>query len=169
MKKHYLSLFSATLFIIGALAQSVSKTEVIQSATYQKVNTELPGTNVGTPKPPTNRGIVNYGNFIQIGSTWYDLQTNYAMPHRLILHNNTVLAAWTTTPDGGSGFPNRGTGYNFRNSSNSWLDLSSMRLESTRTGWPCIGVLGNGKAFVLGHDADNGGFKLSKFNDNSIR
>lgn len=153
-----------------ALAQVPSQGAEKAPVNSQKVFFEkagLPG--AGNQRTPSNRGNVNTSAFVQLGTTWYDLQTNYAMPHRLILSNNTVLAAWTTSPDAGTNYPNRGTGYNFRNSANTWLDQSSNRVESYRTGWPSIGILSNGKAFAIGHEANNGGFYLSKFASNNLR
>ncbi|MFM7764226.1 MAG: hypothetical protein ACKO6I_01090, partial [Sphingomonadales bacterium] len=103
-----------------------------------------------------SRGV-NYSNFIRIGSSYYDLQSNYAMPHRLVMHpNGAVSATWTTSANDFSGFPQRGSGYNFRNTAGKWLASDSSRVEaSTRTGWPNIGILRNGSEFVIGHEATN--------------
>jgi len=117
-----------------------------------------------------SRGV-NYSNFIRIGSSYYDLQSNYAMPHRLVMHpNGAVSATWTTSANDFSGFPQRGSGYNFRNTAGKWLASDSSRVEaSTRTGWPNIGILRNGSEFVIGHEATNGGFVMTKNNGPGTR
>ena len=63
-----------------------------------------------TKKTVTARGL-NQKAFIRIGSTYYDLQTNYAMPHRLAMHaDGAISAAWTTSTSDAVGFPGRGSG-----------------------------------------------------------
>lgn len=102
-------------------------------------------------------------DFVQIGQTYYDLQSNNTLGNRIILHNDgSVSAVWTTSPDNNSTtFPNRGSGYNHFNGT-SWGATINTRLEeSIRTGWPSLGLLGNGNMYVLAHDATNGGFAFS--------
>lgn len=111
------------------------------------------------------RGNVNYGGWIRIGSTYYDLQSNYAMPHRVLLYNDgSVSAVWTTSPNDQTGFPARGAGYNHANTTGDWMRSDSSRVDDARTGWPNIGVLSDGKEFIIGHEATNGGFRMSKNN-----
>jgi hypothetical protein len=116
-----------------------------------------------TKKKPLSARGVDYKSFVRIGSTYYDLQTNFAMPHRLALHSNgAISAAWTTASSDAAGFANRGSGYNFRDASGKWNPSDSSRVENVRTGWANIGVLSNGSVFTIGHDATNGGFYMAK-------
>ena len=63
---------------------------------------------------------VNY-DYIDLGNTYYDLQTNSSPGRRIVLHSDgTVSAVWTTSPDAGTGYPNRGSGYNHYDGTN-WL------------------------------------------------
>lgn len=113
-------------------------------------------------KPLSARGV-DYKSFVRIGSTYYDLQSNFAMPHRLALHaNGAVSATWTTANSDAAGFATRGSGYNFRDASGKWNPSDSSRVENVRTGWANVGVLSNGSVFTIGHDATNGGFYLTK-------
>lgn len=112
-----------------------------------------------TPVSEAKRGIITY-NFIKVGATFYDLQTNASIGRRVFLHSDgRVSVAWTTSND--NTYANRGTGYNHFNLTN-WLTVGSPtnRIESVRLGWPSIGVNG-GKEWVMGHDAANGGFVMS--------
>lgn len=167
MKKYYL-IVSSILAVQAALAQGVkapgsgtvlADTKAQESNTFQDI---LSNGGFGTYRKVSSRGV-NYTSFIRIGSTYYDLQTNYAMPHRMVVHpNGAVSATWTTSPNDAANFPQRGSGYNYRNTSNVWLKSDSTRVESARTGWANIGILRNGTEFVIGHDATNGGFILTK-------
>lgn len=116
-------------------------------------------------KASTKRGTNTSYNFIQIGNTYYDLQTNASIGRRImLLPNGKVSAVWTTSDNKTTGFPNRGTGYNFFDSTE-WYPsaVHTARLESSRTGWPSLGVNGNSE-WVMGHDATLGGFVKSKNN-----
>ncbi len=118
----------------------------------------------------TNRAA-NHANFVQIGSTYYDLQSNAAMGRRLVRHKDGAISAvWTTASSDAAGFPGRGTGYNFKSSTGTWGDASNEKVEPTqRTGWPSVGILSDGSVFTIGHDATNGGFFLTKSNSATSR
>jgi len=118
----------------------------------------------------TNRAA-NHANFVEIGSTYYDLQSNAAMGRRLVRHKDGAISAvWTTASSDAAGFPGRGTGYNFRNTSGTWDAPSNEKVEPTqRAGWPSVGILSDGSVFTIGHDATNGGFFLTKSNSASAR
>jgi hypothetical protein len=116
-----------------------------------------------TKKKPLSARGVDYKSFVRIGSTYYDLQTNFAMPHRLAMHSNgAVSATWTTSNTDAAGFSTRGSGYNYRDASGKWNPSDSSRVENVRTGWANIGILSNGSVFTIGHDATNGGFYMTK-------
>ena len=104
----------------------------------------------------------NY-TFDTIGRTWYDLQTNHGVGTRIVLHDDgTISAVWTTSSNAATGFPLRGAGYNHYNGTD-WNAVTNTAIENpvSRTGWPSLGVLGNGSEYILAHDADEGGFILS--------
>lgn len=131
-------------------------------------------TKTGTLAKPKSKVVsgrgANLSSFVRIGSTYYDLQSNYSTSHRLVMHKNqSISAAWTTSYSGAQGFPGRGTGYNFRTTAGVWGKSDSSRVENVRTGWPCIGVLSNGNVFTIGHDATNGGFYMTVSTSNDAR
>ena len=50
----------------------------------------------------------------EIGTTYYDLQSNRGMQERIYLHDDgTIGAVWTRGPLDNPGGPERGTGYNY--------------------------------------------------------
>lgn len=168
MKKYYtmvtaLCAFSS-LFAQGPATVPTSVGGGIPQIASEEVTTDLTGNPGGTAHKVSNRGNVNYASQIRIGSSYYDLQTNYAMPHRLILHaDGSVSATWTTSPNDQTNFPLRGSGFNFRNTAGNWNPSDSSRVESSvRVGWPNVGLLSDGREFIIGHEANQGGFFISK-------
>jgi len=86
-----------------------------------------------------------------IGTTRYDLQSNYSVASRLFKRaDGTMSATWTYGIDNVNSFPDRGTGYNYFDATN-WGTAPTARLENVRTGWPNNGILANGKEFVISH------------------
>lgn len=172
MKKFYI--FLSSIAVVSAVfAQSPksvpSGSPVIVSAkaAHSNVFVDNDAKNGALTKPKSSKVITSRGanlnSFIHIGSTYYDLQSNYAMAHRVVLHKDqAVSAGWTSSYSGAQGFPGRGTGYNFRSAAGVWGKSDSNRVENVRTGWPCLGVLSDGNVFTIGHDATNGGFYMTK-------
>lgn len=101
--------------------------------------------------------------FDTIGFTSYDLQTNASIGNRIYVHNDgKVSVAWTYSPDGVSGFPLRGSGYNHYDGS-AWGTNPTTRIENNvRLGWPNIGLLPGGIEYVIAHHAGDGGFNVVK-------
>ncbi len=102
---------------------------------------------------------------IQIGETIYDLQSNSAMPRRLINYGNGTLSAiWTTsTNDSLNNYQDRGTGYNHFDGTSWILDTNTgfplvitNRFETKRTGFPGLGLLKNQYEYILAHDTSYG-------------
>ena len=127
---------------IGLLqAQSIKQTDLLEKAksgdmqktTYLDGKVRLDqatnsGKVVGSKKSKVSNRAADHSAFVKIGETYYDLQTNYAMPHRLITHDDgSHSATWITSPSGAVGFPGRGAGYNFRNAStDDWQEASKV-------------------------------------------
>lgn len=89
---------------------------------------------------------------VKVGETAYDLQTNSAMPRRIINHGNGKISlTWTTSTDGDP-YSSRGTGYNHYDGT-TWKLLSDVvsRLESVRTGFPGIVALPNNQEATFAH------------------
>lgn len=100
----------------------------------------------------------NYSSVL-LGKTYYDLQTNSSPGRRIVLHEDgTISAVWTASPDAGTGYPNRGTGYNYFDGT-TWLSDRDNNIETEgRTGWPSIMLLDDGRERILAHEAGTGGF-----------
>ena len=126
---------------------------------------EFTGNGAKTKPSGVSNRAADHSAFIRLGETYYDLQSNAAMPHRLVKHpNGNISATWTTASSDAPGFPGRGAGYNMFNAETSeWSTPSAERVEaSQRSGWPNVGVLTDGNVFVIGHDATSGGFYMTK-------
>lgn len=71
----------------------------------------------------------------QIGTTFYDLQTNSSMSGKITVWDDCSMAAVWTLGFNWPEFPERGTGYNYYYSGN-WESSPTSRIESVRTGYP---------------------------------
>ncbi|MGB1038852.1 MAG: hypothetical protein ACPGYY_09420, partial [Bacteroidia bacterium] len=109
-----------------------------------------------------NKKAKNY-TYVLLGETYYDLQTNSSPGRRIVLHaDGTVSTVWTASPDAGSGYPNRGAGYN-HNDGSDWLTDRNNKIEqgTKRSGWPSIMLLEDGSERVIAHESSTGGFIMS--------
>lgn len=100
-------------------------------------------------------------DFVEVGNTYYDLQTNASVGRRAILHDDgTITVAWTFSGNESTTWPDRGTGINYYDGTN-WGTAPSVRTENLRTGWPSIGVLRDGSVYTIAHDAADGGLLMT--------
>ncbi|MDP2176343.1 MAG: T9SS type A sorting domain-containing protein [Bacteroidota bacterium] len=145
-------------------SQQISEETTVSKTTVSK-DFKIDSTIKTNPKPINNqfqnfkRNASSY-SFVDMGTTFYDLQTNASMGNRInLLPGGKVSVAWTTASD--QSFTSRGTGYNHYNGSTWFTPVNpTPRLENTRLGWPSIGLNGN-KEWVMAHSAADGGFVLS--------
>lgn len=108
--------------------------------------------------PMVNAPIRTYDE-TQLGTSFYDLQSNYCLQNR-VYHNSedgTIGVVWTRGISPTS-FPGRGTGYNFFDGTE-WNDEPDSRIEDERTGWPNYGRWGANGEIVISHLAN--GLKIS--------
>ncbi|RLD59234.1 MAG: hypothetical protein DRJ05_06715 [Bacteroidetes bacterium] len=118
----------------------VKKTKAIKDGSTQQSNV-VPGTKTS-----------NLLEADDIGSTWYDNQSNRSVQNRLFLYEDgTIGGTWTRGPEGAPSGADRGTAYNYFDG-NSWGEWPTERLEDTKTGWPTYTDYGeNGELFVCHH------------------
>jgi hypothetical protein len=176
MKKIYI--LSASFLLTSLLMSQNQKADKFKNAVYGNAEKtsyqlgtlpldlqEFTGSTAKHKTQKVSNRAADHSAFIKLGETYYDLQSNAAMAHRLVKHpNGNMSATWTTSSSDASGFPGRGAGFNmFNATSSSWDAPTSQRVEATqRSGWPNVGVLSDGNVFVIGHDATSGGFFLTK-------
>ena len=95
----------------------------------------------------------------KIGTTRYDLQTNYSVANRIKFYSDkTVSCVWTMSL-ADSPWSDRGTGFNYWNGTSwSYPDPGpTTRLEGVRIGWPTLDFVEtvNKKEFVISHNSAN--------------
>ncbi|MBO6516296.1 MAG: T9SS type A sorting domain-containing protein [Bacteroidia bacterium] len=101
-------------------------------------------------------------DFVKVGNTFYDLQTNASIGRRTILHDDgTITVGWTYSGSESTTWPDRGSGVNYYDGSN-WGSSPSVRTENLRTGWPSIGMLRDGSIYTIAHDAADGGLLMTR-------
>ncbi|MCB9261465.1 MAG: T9SS type A sorting domain-containing protein [Flavobacteriales bacterium] len=101
-------------------------------------------------------------DFVRVGNTFYDLQTNAAIGRRAILHDDgTITVAWTFSGTSSTTWPDRGSAVNYFDGTD-WGAEPTVRTENNvRTGWPSIGVLADGSVYTIAHDAADGGLVIA--------
>jgi hypothetical protein len=99
----------------------------------------------------TSKAISEY----VVGGTKYDLQSNGASQNRIYRWPDGSIAATWTMGQADPSFTDRGAGYNFFNGS-AWGSTPTIRLETTRTGWPSIAPLGSAGEIVVTHNGNTG-------------
>lgn len=166
MKKQVL--LSGMVFISGvAMAQqAVIKPQSVNTpAVYNKIlmkGNEVLSSILAPANPYVSDKNTDFATGYQIGNTYYDMQTNSSMGHRIVnFSDGSVSATWTfgTTPPG---YSERGTGYNYMDAAENWGSMPTARQEaSVRTGWPDLAALGNGE-LVISHEGTAVAHQLSR-------
>lgn len=135
--------------------------------------------NVKAPKPATNVDMSFYdmavaatsqparsqGNPVStaavtetvIANTLYPLQTNRATMNRCIYNaDGTVLAGLTISQGSWNAWADRGTGYNYFDGTAWTGGVATLRVETDRTGFGDLAVLGNNSEMIVAHNTNQG-------------
>ncbi|MCB0539106.1 MAG: DUF5011 domain-containing protein [Bacteroidetes bacterium] len=103
----------------------------------------------------------------KVGMTTYDLQTNNSNCRRVVTNAaGEVVITYTRSYTYSEAADDRGTGYNYKNTSGVWSEptfattaptngWNNQRPDLDRTGWPNVGILNNGNEIVVSHFAGN--------------
>jgi hypothetical protein len=86
----------------------------------------------------------------EIGTTFYDLQSNASDQNRIYLYDDGTIGAVWTMGLNPSSFPERGTGYNYFDG-NAWGPAPTTRIDTERTGWPSYTAWGENGEIVVNH------------------
>jgi hypothetical protein len=106
---------------------------------------------------------VNHG--VLAGYSSYDLQSNASVSRRHWVHDVTggqnITTVWTMS-NSSNPWNDRGTGYNYfaGNNTGSYGAAPTARIETQRTGWPCIAKMTDGSELVVSHDPATGSERL---------
>lgn len=100
---------------------------------------------------PANTATAKDYTEVEIGTSFYDTQTNGCIQKRLHRMGDEIHAAWTMAqaPD----FGDRGTGY-VGYAPTAWGDMPLERLEDVRVGWPSLLITGSGRKISITHSGD---------------
>jgi len=90
----------------------------------------------------------------KIGQTIYDVQSHGSIDHsRIRLYaDNTIAAIWAQ--GSGATAPDRGTGYNYFDSTN-WGAIPTTRIETASSGWGSYAPLNNGEIVISHSTVEN--------------
>ena len=87
-----------------------------------------------------------------LGTTRYDLQTNYAIQNRIKLFPDGTIAGTWTRGITETAFSERGTGYNYFDGT-TWGPEPTSRIETVRTGWPSVDAWNASGEIVVSHQS----------------
>ncbi len=87
-----------------------------------------------------------------LGSTRYDLQTNYAIQNRIVVFPDGTIAGTWTRGMTETAFSERGTGYNYFDGT-TWGPEPTSRIETVRTGWPSVDAWNSGGEIIVSHQS----------------
>jgi len=91
-------------------------------------------------------------NEFELGSTFYDLQSNTSAPaNRFYRYEDGTMAAVWTRGMNATAYADRGTGYNYYNGAD-WGPAPTARIETQRTGWPTYAPQGTGELVIAHHN-----------------
>jgi Secretion system C-terminal sorting domain len=156
MKQHLLIPVSAILLCGTAMAQQSKVLAPIKNKAVAnkavKVSLHQSDLNVGGANEKITPSAGNQMRSIAItnlGTSTYQLQTNNAIQNRITKNSDGTISAVFTYSATGT-WSERGTGYVYHNGT-SWSAAPTARIESVRTGWPSLFVLGDNSEGVITH------------------
>ena len=155
----------ASFLICSSITAQVNASQTINGIMKKAINDkkimsgdEALGHLLINPNPSTTANLKTATSTeTLIGTTTYDLQSNAAVHATRILMNDdgSMAGGWSMSQQYNTTYSDRGTGYNFYNTSGNWDAQPTTRLETSRGGWPSILVCGNGTESAITHNTDN--------------
>ena len=133
---------------VSNAARNASVTKQRPSELRQVGGAAVQGIQFSMPQNMVNasRSLEDFDEYTAM-TTNYDLQSNSALGNRIAVWPDGS-AAFTATWDhsGNTGFPDRGTGYNFYSPDTKGMgDEPEVRQEPVKSGWPSIAACGEGE------------------------
>lgn len=156
MKKLLLLSLALSLTVCSFSQTRARVSNALKNISVQRVHTRLTDESSAVfaqPTNPTVRAVA--ATETQIGSTFYDLQTNSSLSSRFYRHSDGTMAfVWTRGMTSAGSWPDRGTGYNYFDGT-AWGAEPTARIETMRVGWPSYAPLGPTGEMVITHRAAN--------------
>jgi hypothetical protein len=158
------NLYLLGLMGIGIVAQAqttrypaVKADKAQPSVNMRHVDYAAPSPVVNSNNKPSTPGYNKSAGWITVGQTNFDRQTNSSVYRRIkAFTGGKVSVNWTTSSDGSlNNFLGRGSGYNHFNGT-SWGPITTLRIEQSRTGYPCYDYNGTTE-IIMSHKVDTAG------------
>jgi hypothetical protein len=136
---------------------SVKTDKALPSVNMNNVDYDIPSPVINTNKPASTPGFNKSAGWITVGQTNFDRQTNASVYRRIkAFPGGKVSINWTTSSDGPqNNFLGRGSGYNHFDGT-AWGPITTLRIESTRTGYPNYDFNGTTE-IIMSHKVDTAG------------
>lgn len=156
MMKKILLFASACLIVMGGIAQTrqysvpkgVKEYSVKTSVQTADNGTRTPAMPVNASKSPA--ATLANDQEMEVGTTYYDLQSNSALSNRFFRYSDGEMGATWTGGLQATAFADRGSFYNFFDGT-AWTLAGNTRIESSRRGWPTYAQFGEDGEAIISH------------------
>lgn len=142
------------MFVMGIIfigfAQRPTVSNDYRNTKVKMIQPTLESMNLSNEVLPSSTSKLLDPDEDDIGSTYFDLQSNGGMQNRLHLFDDGTIGTVYTFGLDFPGFADRGTGYNYFDGT-TWGNFSSEPLEDERTGWPAYAPLGIDGEIIVSH------------------
>ena len=144
------------LLFLCALSLGIASMAQLSKIVHPRIVRDVPAVAVDIPvinpqqmaNPAVNSKAILEDD---LGQTRYDLQTNQSIQNRIyVFPDGTIAGTWTTSIQDAS-WTDRGSGYNYYDGS-AWGPVSTVRIETSRTGWPSIAAWNGNGEIVMAHN-----------------
>lgn len=151
MKKVLLFAIALTIGAVGFSQQRTHFTKTQQTNAEQRVFVR-PSDEIINLEKPVNATVQHrlMPTETQLGTTYYDKQSNSSLSNRFYRYEDGTMAAVWTRGMTATAYADRGTGYNYFDGT-AWGPEPTARIENQRTGWPSYAPLGTNGEMVVAH------------------
>lgn len=128
-----------------------------------------PNPNVAESMGATFNPGRSFGTNVKIGQTQYDLQSNSAIPTRILNHGDgTISTSWTFSSEPGTPWSDRGMAYHYFDGTN-WVSNPAYetvagidRVEPVRTGFGALGRVAGVGDIIVSHQTTVDALQVSR-------
>ncbi len=162
MKKGLLLLLALSFGLLTLAQHRVAVPQAVRSiSVVKKIGAATESVNPISSAIQTEAPMLAFPEDVA-GTTIYDLQSNASSPYGRVVRfdDGTFDAVWTRGT-GPTVYTDRGTGYNYFDGT-AWGPDPSGRVESVRTGWPSVALLGTAGEAIVSHRSGTLGLRFAK-------
>lgn len=148
------------LLSISALGQSFSQPKLKPEVINQTATSNIHNDNYIVPEVQIPHQQEKSLDITSLGTSTYQMQSNSSVQNHIVRNgDNTISVGYMWSAQ--ANYSDRGTGYVYFNGT-SWSAAPSARIESVRTGYPSMLVLGDNSEVIVSHNTEAENLHFSK-------